>query len=152
MRFFIGGIIIWRFFYAGTLTVFQYFVFLPPFREPNFFFRYVWTHFLLNFILSVGAALAFYLFLKFLKKRNERFFEEGEMEIGLICALIAGWPNFVVFIPLVFILVALESVFRKIFFKESLTALGLSFFLAAMATFVWGDKIINILGLGVLKI
>jgi hypothetical protein len=152
MRFLIGALIGWRLFYAGTLTVLQYFVFLPPFREPKYFLLYSWTHFWFNFVLSVGTAFVFYLFLKFLKKRNERFFEEGEAEIGFLCALIAGWPDFVVFLPLVLVLVALESVFRKIFLKESLTTLGFALILAAITAFIFGDKIIAILSLGALRI
>lgn len=152
MRFFIGGIIAWRFFYAVSLTILQYIVFLSPFRETGYFVLYAWTHFWFNFVLSVGVAFTFYLFLKFLKKRNERFFEEGETEIGLICALIAGWPGFVVFVPLVLILVVAESIFMKIFFKESLTAFGFAFFLAAIIALVWGDKIVAILNLGALRI
>jgi hypothetical protein len=152
MRFLIGGVIVWRFFYAGTLNVLQYFVFLPPFRELKYFIGYSWMHFWFNFVLSVGVALVFYLFLKFLKKRNERFFEEGETEIGFLCALIAGWPNIVIFLPLVFILVVLESIFSNFFLKESFTTLGFAVILAAIIAFIWGGKIIAVLGLGVLII
>ena len=142
----------WRLFYAGALTVLQYFVFLPPFRELEYFLLYSWTHFWFNFVLSVGTAFLFYLFLKLLKKRSERFFEEGETEIGFLCALIAGWPNFVVFLPLIFVFVILESVLKKIFLKESLTTLGFALILAAITAFIFGDKIVAVLGLRTLKI
>jgi len=48
--------------------------------------------------------------------------------------------------------VILESVLKKIFLKESLTTLGFALILAAITAFIFGDKIVAVLGLGTLKI
>lgn len=158
--------------YAVFLTVVQYLVWLKQpltklllnspvdqsvpipflFRHSGYFAFYAFGRFWLNVLIAVGLAFAFYLFLKALKKRQERFFEEGEVELGFLVALIAGWPNFVIFLPLVFVSVVLTSIFRLIFFKEAYTTLGWPFILAIFLILVWGNKLITIFHLGVLRI
>jgi hypothetical protein len=98
------------------------------------------------------SALAFYLFLVFLKKYKERFFEEGEVELGFILALTVGWSNFIVFLPLVFLSVILVSIFRKIVFKETYTTLGAPLLLAALLVLLFGRYFIDILGLAALRV
>lgn len=160
-RFWIIFLILFRVFYAGVLTWLQYYVWqhnefskllLPPHQPIRYFLQYSWTHFWFNAILSVGVAFLFWLLLKLLKKYQERFFEEGEPEIGFLAVLIVGWPIFFVFAPLVFIFVILELILRKIFLRESRTTFGLAFLLAAITTFVFGAKLVDILGLGVFRI
>lgn len=121
-------------------------------QKSGYFLFYSFGRFWLNVFVAIGVAFAFYLFLKFLEKYQERFFEQGEIKLGFIMALIVGWPSFIVFIPCVFVFVVLMSVFRGLFLKESYTTLGWPFILAALIVFLWGDKLIQILGLGVLKI
>jgi hypothetical protein len=118
----------------------------------GYFLFYSWGRFWLNVVLSVGIAWVFWFFLKLLKKYRERFFEEGEMELGFLCCLIVGWPQVVIFVPLVFVLVVLISVFRSLFLKESYTTLGYPFLTAAFLTFLIGGGLIELFNLGVLKI
>lgn len=106
----------------------------------------------MNVLLSIVVAFAFYAFLKALKKHNDRFFHEGETELGLLLALIVGWPNFVVFVPLVFLAVVLVSIFRGIYMKEMYTTLGTPMLLAALITMIFGSYLIGAFGLTVLKI
>lgn len=171
----IGVSIIFRVFYAAFLTFFQYYVWsqnkftqmllnapldetLPsasfPFSSTRlgYFLFYSYGRFWLNVLVSIGAAFIFYLFLKFLQKHRERFFEEGETELGFLTALIVGWPNFIIFLPLVFVSVVLISVFRRIFLKEEYTTLGWPFFLATLVVLIFGNKLIQLLDFGVLKI
>lgn len=149
--------IIFRFFYAFLLTVGQYYIwsrnnFTKPLVNSSYFLFYSYGRFWLNSLISIGAAFLFYLFLNALKKYKERFFEEGEIKLGFLAALIAGWPNFIVFVPLVFIFVALISVFKGLFLKEVYTTLGWPFILAILAILVFGGKLAVIFKLGVLKI
>lgn len=161
-----------RIFYAIFLTAAQYYAWsknvltgflldspldqsLPApslFKRFGYFAFYAYGRFWLNAFIAIGVAFAFYLFLKFLKKRQERFFEEGETELGFLAALIVGWPNFVIFAPLVFVSVVLISIFRGFFLKEAYTTLGWPFLLAAFLTLIWGSWLIQIFHLGVLKI
>ncbi len=147
-----------RVFYAILLTVSQYYIWSKQeftkflVDSPGYFIFYSYGRFWLNVFIAVGVAFAFYLFLKFLKKYQERFFEEGETELGFLTALIVGWPNFVIFIPLVFISVVLISLFRRLVLKEVYTTLGWPFLIAVLITLILGDRLIQILNLGVLRI
>ena len=165
------SVIGFRFFYALLLTIGQYYVWskngltqlllnapldksITDFSFLNFgyFLFYSYGRFWLNVFIAVAVAFVFYSFLKFLKKYQERFFEEGETELGFLAALIVGWPNFVVFLPLVFVSVVLISLFRRLILKEIYTTLGWPFVLATLITLIWGNKLIQILNLGVLRI
>ena len=90
----------------------------------GYFIFYSFWHYWLSAILVIVVAFLFWLILKALQKYQSRFFEDGEVELGVLAALIVGWPGFVVFIPLLFLAVVLVSIFRMVFFKEAYTTLG----------------------------
>ncbi|EKD23549.1 MAG: hypothetical protein ACD_81C00219G0010 [uncultured bacterium] len=104
---------------------------LPPTQPITYFFQYIWTHFWANVVLSLGVGLLTFIVLRTLQKKNQRFFDVGEVELGTLLALVVGWPHFVVFVPLVFVLVVLISIIRGIVVKEPFTTLGLPFIVAA---------------------
>lgn len=145
-------------FYAALLTAGQYYVWSQSeftkllLDSPGYFLFYSWGRFWINVLLTISAAFVFYLVLRLLKKYQERFFDEGETELGLLMALLVGWPNFAVFVPLVFVFVIPVSIFRRLFLKESYTNLAVPFFIAALVLLLWGDLLIKILNLDVLKI
>jgi len=180
-KFLVIIIIVVRFLYAAILSVLQYYIWsqseltsllinsplssevpLSNFLRNNlsfifnsklgYFLFYSWGHFWISALLSIAVAFTFYTFLKALKKHNDRFFCEGETELGLLMALIVGWPNFIVFVPLAFLAVVLVSIFRGIYMKEMYTTLGVPMLLAALITMIFGSNLISILGLTVLKI
>ena len=147
-----------RLLYAAFLTVAQYYAWSQDtlsrllLNSPRYFLFYAYGRFWLNALIAIGVALAFYLFLRFLKKYRERFFKEGETELGFLAALLVGWPNFVIFVTLVFVSVVLLAVFRRLVLRKMYTTLGWPFILAALLTLIWGSKLILILHLGVLRI
>lgn len=170
-----------RVFYAGLLSIMQYYIWSQneftqlfinspinsevPFsnflrenlsfifnNKLGYFLFYSWGRFWISALLAIGIAFTFYALLKALKKYNDRFFIEGETELGLLLALIAGWPNFVVFVPLVFLAVLLVSIFRSLYLKEIYTTLGAPMLLAALTTMIFGSNLISVLNLTVLKI
>jgi len=118
----------------------------------GYFLFYSWGRFWMEIAVSLAAALAFYLFLVFLKKHKERFFEEGETELGFLLALMVGWSNFIIFLPLVFLSVVIVSIFKKLIFKEAYTTLGAPFLLAALIVLLFGGYIVDILGLTALRV
>lgn len=120
--------------------------------DLGYFYFYAYGRFFLNVFLAVGIAFAFWAFLRLLKKYNERFFEEGETELGLLAALIAGWPNFLVFIPIVFVSIVIVSIVRGVFFKEAYTTMGAPFLLATFLCLMAGDWLIKILNLSVFRV
>lgn len=176
----IASVISLRIFYTIFLTLFQYYAWsqdrftqllldspidkavpLPTIIEKfswlresklGYFIFYSWGRFWVNVLLVIIAAVVFWYFLKLLKRHSDRFFEDGEVELGFLAALIVGWPNFVIFVPAVFVSVVLVSIFRRIFKGEMYTTLGIPFLSAALIVIIFGDKLINFLNLTVLKI
>ena len=118
----------------------------------GYFIFYSFQRFWLNVFLSLFAAWLFYRFLILLKRYKERFFEEGEVELGYLVALIVGWPFFILFVPLGFLFVVLISIFRLVFFKEAYTTLGWPFILGALTAFLFGSILVPLLRLSVFSI
>jgi len=118
----------------------------------GYFIFYSYGRFWLNIIVVFVCSTVFYFFLKFLQKYKERFFENGETELGFTASLFVGWPNFVIFLPLVFISIIFISIYRNIFLGKLYTTLGWSFILATFLTLWFGSNIINFLNLNILKI
>lgn len=118
----------------------------------GYFIFYSWGRFWLNLFLTLLIAFVFWRFLKLLKKHKERFFEEGEVELGFLTILISGWPNSLIFLFLAFFGVVIVSIFRLILLKEFYTTLGLPFILSAAAVFLWGSRLAEIFGLSVLRV
>ncbi|MEK9183977.1 MAG: hypothetical protein AAB890_02805 [Patescibacteria group bacterium] len=121
-------------------------------QKSGYFLFYSYGRFWLNALISIAAAFVFYLFLRALQKHQARFFEEGETELGLLSALIVGWPNFIVFLLLVFITVILVSVSRRLFFSEIYTTFGVPFLLSVLLLLLFGNKLTTLLNLNVLYI
>lgn len=117
----------------------------------GYFLIYSWGRFWLHVICSVGTALCVWWFLRALRRRNERFFEKGETELGFLLALIVGWPNALVFLFITFLCVVLLSAVRLAFFKEQLTTFGLPFIIAAAVTLLFGNALAALIGVSVLK-
>lgn len=120
--------------------------------DLGYFFFYSWGRFWLKPVILLSVSYGFWAFLKLLKKHKDRYFDTGEVELGLIMSILVGWPNFVIFIPLVFLFVVLVSIFRGIFLKEAYTTLGWPFIIAGGLTIVFGDYLIQLFNLGVLRI
>ena len=166
-------------FYALSLTVFQYYSWLAnsfseillrspldpaaPIPAPikwfldifpenfGYFLFYSYGRFWLEIILAALFAYVFYLFLRMLRKYRERFFEEGEPELGWLLAFSAGWPNVTIFVFLSFVSVVLVSGYRLVL-GQRYTTLGPVFLLASLLTLVSGFWLISAMGLGVLRL
>lgn len=150
-----------RLLYAVLLTASQYYIWsrqeftkflLPPTQPIKYFVQYSFTHFWIGTLISIGAAIIFYLFLRLLWKYQQRFFEKDEIVFGFLMTLIIGWPNFVVFAPLAFVLTILISLIRTLILGNVYTDLYPSLILAGLLVSLLGDKIVDILGLTALRI
>lgn len=125
---------------------------LPPHQSILYFAKYAGTHFWLAPMLSLIVSAAFYGFLLILKRKNERFFEEGEVELGAIAALLAGWPRVIVFLPLAFLAVIIISGIKMALRKGAYTTLGLPFLLGLVVTLAYGYVVLEALGLSSLAV
>lgn len=118
----------------------------------GYFLFYSWGRFWLNLLILLIASLAFWIFLRALKRHKERLFDTGEVELGFLMTLLSGWPGFVLFVPLAFVFVILISIIRGVFLKEMYTTLGYPMLAAGLICILFGDNLIKILNLTVLKI
>lgn len=150
-RFVLAGVKTGLQYYAWTLSDISKFM-LPPHQSIGVLLRYSWTHFWLNALISIGAALLFFIILRILRSHNSRYFETGEVELGFLMALVVGWPGFLVFISASFFAVILISIIRGIFLKEAYTTLGLPFFIAAAVAIGFTPIIITALRMTALSI
>ncbi|BCX16189.1 MAG: hypothetical protein KatS3mg098_418 [Candidatus Parcubacteria bacterium] len=118
----------------------------------NYFLFYSWGRFWLKVFIVFLVSFLWLFFLHSLEKSNPRFFEEGDKEIGLLGALICGWPQFIVFLIFSFLLVIIFSLFRSFFLKEKYTLLREPFILATLITFFGNSFWIKFFGLGVILV
>lgn len=121
-------------------------------EHVGYFFIYASGRWWLNIALSIAIAFAFFAFLRVLERHNPRFFNEGEVELGLLVALLVGWPGTVVLLPLLFGSIVLVSLYRMVFLGESYTTLGMPLLLAGAAALFGGHDLVRAIGLGVLLI
>lgn len=152
---FIMSVIVF-FSFALMLTFFQYFVWngdplsrnlLPPYQSILYLAKYAGTHFWLTPFLSLITSGAFYAFLKLLKRTNERFFEEGETELGALAAFLVGWPRIIVFLPVVFLAVVAIAGIKMARRSGTYTTLGVPFLIGLAVTLAWGYAVLSALGL-----
>ena len=169
----IAKLAIWaRIFYAGFLTWAQYFVWnqgemtrifltlpaddrslpmygllAPLFKwSGGYFTFYSFLHFWLPALASIVIGYLFLLFLRSLRKYRDRFFEDGEVELGWILALAVGYPSIIIFLPLVFFLIIPISIMRMAVLKQHLTTIGYPMILAAIPAMIWGPRLMIALG------
>lgn len=121
-------------------------------QDGGYYYYYVFARYWLVILVSFAMAYLFYLLLKSLKKYNERFFIGGEPELGFALAFLVGWPDFVLFLPGIFMLIIPVSIFRLAVFKEKLTTLGWPFIIASLFAIIFGYYLLDIFHLGVLSI
>lgn len=125
---------------------------LPPHQSILYFVKYAGTHFWLAPLLSLIVSITFYGFLRILKHKNERFFEESEVELGAFTALLAGWPRMVVFFPAAFLAVLVIAGIKMARGSGAYTTLGLPFLIGLVASLACGFMILELLGLEFLAV
>lgn len=151
----IGGAL----FFNLLLTVLQYFVwrggafsslFLPPYQPISYFLGYAFTHFWLADILAVISVLTFYLVLKLIRKYRADIISQEELNLFLLVGLLAGWPKFIILLPLLLSLALVFSVFNLLISKKSITRLSLPIILSLVIIFIFGNFLISRFSLSVL--
>jgi len=127
---------------------------LPPHSPIAYFYNYAIYRFWLPYALDImiSIAWAFYLLL-LCKYSNRRFLDEKEACMGFFTALIVGWPNFIIYIFLLFGLVVLRQIFNYYVLRKkeliSITPyMAISAILVVSLSLFYGDR----LGLDKLKL
>lgn len=132
---------------AAYITVVQYYSFLAPFKVLSFFVTYALVHFYLPLGLAFVCAAVWYIFLRVLHSRTERYFDVGEIELTTLLVLVVGWPLALVLVPFAGIVLVILSLVRLIVFKQELTTLGLPFIIAATLLLLFEGQIRPLFGL-----
>ncbi len=126
----------------------SWFAQLPIFTKfsHGYFLFYILNHFWINALLSVVVAFGVYKLFQFLRQRSgERFFDKREAELGFLMSLIVGWPQLLIFLPLVFLIALIFSIVRKVYRQEVYTSLGWPFIIAAATSILFHSKIASLL-------
>ncbi len=122
-------------------------LFLPPHQPISYFVGYVTQQFWMGLILATILAVAWYVFLRVLRARTDRFFDEGEIVLATLAMFVIGWPGVVVLLPLAGVALVVVSVVRTAVFKEQLTTLGIPFLIAMLVTLLFRAQIMAALGI-----
>lgn len=120
---------------------------LPPHQSWNYFAGYVYLHFFYATLLTIVSMAIFYFALKVISKHRAEIFEEGEIELGTLCALISGWPGFVIFAPLSFLILIAFSLVRKLFKNKQFTTITIPMLISVTVVFLFWPQIIEFLKL-----
>lgn len=85
---------------------------LPPNQPIDRFYDYAIYRFWLPYVLDLAITLAWTFFLLLLcKYSNNRFIDMNDVYLGLFTALIVGWPNFIIYIFVIFGLLLVKQLF-----------------------------------------
>ncbi len=161
LRLLIVIVIFFRVSYSLALSIAQYYLWsqeefsrllLPPNQPMSYFIGYAFIHFWLEQLLAIAGALVFYIFLTLLRKYKESWISREEILLGFLMALLVGWPNLVIFIPLVFLSAVGLAIINMVALRVKHTGLYFSLMLAGLITFVFGSIIIKFSGLTVLQV
>lgn len=92
---------------------------LPPYVSIDYFYSYSIYRFWLPYALDIMISITWTFFLLLLcKYSNGRFLDEKEASMGFFTALIVGWPNFIIYIFIVFGLTVIRQIFNYYFLHE----------------------------------
>jgi hypothetical protein len=160
----IYGVAGFRVLYAAFITAGQYYIwsqdeFTRLFLSSSngglagYFLPYTGFRFWLgSVVFTFVLAGSFALLLRYLRQRKESYFEEGEVELGVLMMLLVGWPEGILFLSLLAFTVVFVSVFRLFVWRNPYTTLGTPFVIAAALTLLRGERLIELLGWGVLRV
>jgi hypothetical protein len=160
----IYGVASFRVLYAAFITAGQYYIwnqdeFTRIFLSSSngglagYFLPYTGFRFWLgSVVFTFVLAGSFALLLRYLRKRKETYFEHGEVELGVLMMLLVGWPEGILFLSLLAFTVVFVSVFRMFVWRNPYTTLGTPFIIAAALTLLRGERLIELLGWGVLRV
>lgn len=149
---------------AGFETFLQYWAFksgspgmylLPPYQSINYFVSYVWLHFWMTPMVTVSASALFgfaAVILNYFGKN--RFFEKEEIFSAILGGLASGWPNFILYLALIIILMIIMNFINLIVYRDSQYRLpsGAFIILAALIVVFIGDYIAPYIGIIQFKI
>lgn len=139
---------LWR--YGGGVSEYL----LPPHQSIGYFLRYSWQHFILSPAIGIFASFALVLYFWILNKVFKRQYLDLEDTLILMSgAMIVGWPNLIIYLGIAFILTILR-IFYLYFIKKEARRIPMTaaLIIAAFITLLVGERLIEVLNIGFLKV
>lgn len=127
---------------------------LPPHQPINYFLRYSWQHFIMSPTIGILASLGlvlYFLTLNIIFKKQ--YLDLEDMLILVSGAMIVGWPNLIVYLGIAFVLTILR-IFYLFYVKREMRRVPMTaaLIIAAFITLLIGEKLVEILNIGFLKV
>jgi hypothetical protein len=116
---------------------------LPIFTNYShgYFTYYIWNHFWKEALLSIAAAVGVYIIFLLLRKYKSRLISIHESELGFLFCLLVGWPQIILFLPLVLSLSVVYSIFNWFYKREAFCSLFLPFAVSAAIMLVFSEQL-----------
>lgn len=109
----------------------------------GYFWFYAFGRFWLPLVLSLSVSLLWWLGLRLLERLRPGALLAGEARLGLATAVLAGWPGFLLYLPLGLALAAVTGLYRMLRGWLTPTRLGWPLILAAAVALVWGSGLLR---------
>jgi hypothetical protein len=128
--------------------------FLLPSYDASYFYGYAFSHFWKSFIIILIISFFWAAFLSFLKKYyRDRLLDKSEIYLGFFTALAVGFPNFIIYIFILFAIFLFHQLIQNIILKKSQPiAISPSMIISAIIVILYGNNILIKFGLDVLKV
>jgi hypothetical protein len=125
---------------------------LPPYQPWSYFIGYSFFNFWLANLLTLVAALLFFLVFKIIKKLKPEAGSGEELNLVLLLSLLLAWPRILIFIPLFLFLSLLYILVNLLVIKQKRSSLSIPLLAAALTVFLFGAYLINVLKMAALML
>ncbi|MDD4901635.1 MAG: hypothetical protein PHE24_00700 [Patescibacteria group bacterium] len=116
---------------------------LPIFADfsHGYFWYYIWNNFWKEALFSLIAAFIIYGIFRLLQRYKPRFFQSQDSELGLLMALLVGWPQIILFLPITFLVAMVFSLAKSIFRQETYCPLAWPFLISTALMLVFNAQL-----------
>ena len=116
---------------------------LPIFTDfsHGYFAYYIWNHFWQEAFLSIIAAAAVYGIFLLLRNYKSRLISLHECEFGFLLCLLVGWPQIIIFLPLMLVVAVFYSIFNWFYRREAFCSLFLPFTVSAAIMLIFSTQL-----------
>jgi hypothetical protein len=116
---------------------------LPIFTNfsHGYFAYYIWNHFWKEALLSIIVSSAAFGVFLLLRKYKSSLISVHESELGFLFCLLVGWPQIILFLPLVLLLSVVYSIFNWFYKHEAFCSLFLPFAVGAAIMLIFSTQL-----------
>lgn len=132
--------IVWKYDAAGPGNFF-----LPPASPISYFWKYSFTHFMIDGVLTLTSAFwIFIVFRLFIWFSQGRWADWNDLKLAVLGVLMTGWPNLILYLIFAFTLALIFGFYLN--FKKKLISLTNPILISIFLTLLFGDYIIKLYG------